>query len=312
MYNHLLKSIEKALSYIKGQRTSFYGEAWDIHLGEKAALIGNQFGVSLILDALLGAAQQRLVNLEEVEADITRLAKNMKDNGWRYFPNFDLIPPDADDTAQMVQLLSRINRDVSAPVSLLLSKQNADGSFKTWLRGASEADVEVTANVLYAFFLVDQHKYQDQLLAGAKFLVSTQHRQGWWGSTWYYDKFYGTYVCLRILDKIDSFPAIEKGVEFLIKSQNKDGGWGSNRSTAQDTAFSLLSLPRDPAFEPVCRGIEFLVTHQQLDGSWDAHPFFFTFGSKHKFDQPIVYKSKTVTTAYALKALLCFTEKNYF
>lgn len=308
MHDMVSESTERALSYILAQRESFYGEAWDIHFGDNVALVGNQFGVSLVLDALLDACEHELVKPEDIKEDIGRLAATMKDGGWRYFPGFDIIPPDADDTAQMVQLLVRIHGDVDAPVSLLLEKENVDGSFKTWLQGVSGADVEVTANVLYALYMVDKKKYHNQLLRGAEFLISVQEPEGWWRSTWYYDKFYGTYVCLRILSRLGCYAAVERGHQFLVQSQNDDGGWGSNGSTAQDTAFSLLSLPSDHA-EYIQKGIDYLVMHQRADGSWNVHPFFFTFGSIDKFDRPVIYKSKTVITACALRALLDFSWK---
>ena len=162
-------------------------------------------------------------------------------------------------------------------------------------------DNEVVANFIYGLVLLNEEKYQNKIDLSVSFLLNTQNKEGFWASRWYY----GTYVCLRLFSKLNlQNDNISKAIFFIENSQNIDGGWGLNdKSDPLNTAMSLLSLSyykNDSV--TVKKAISYLKKTQFENGSWCAVDFI-----RPKTNEP--YKSKTITTAYVLKALIKF-EKN--
>ncbi|HXO28836.1 MAG TPA: hypothetical protein VOA80_15910, partial [Thermoanaerobaculia bacterium] len=196
--------------------------------------------------------------------------------GWRYFPELPELPPDADDLAQIMQVLLRRGRldDVhlhcAGALSILLDdNRHRDGSFETWIipaRGRTPeerlqarharlswgtgADPEVVANLLYALVLFDPTRFAKTLQRGAGYLHRQQRDDGSWTSTWYRGPYYGTYACVRLLRAMSpappatsASPALVRAAEFLCHSQHGDGGWGAEgESNALDTALALAAL----------------------------------------------------------------------
>jgi squalene-hopene/tetraprenyl-beta-curcumene cyclase len=259
--------------------------------------------------------------------------------GWSYFPNLPELPPDADDLAQVMQVLLGSNRHTEVekycetPLKVLLEDCSyPDGSFETWIVPASNltpeqerqvqfiknawgrgADNDVIANLLYALTLYDKNRFTDVIAQGITYLESQQQCDGSWLSTWYYGAYYGTYVCLRLLvaTKPDS-PAISKALNFLRSSQLDDGGWGLEKaSDPLNTALSLLGLG---LAQKCChklmdetiaeKALNYLHMNQLEDKGWSKCEFIrMDIGrATGEVKSILSYGSRTITTAFVLEA----------
>jgi hypothetical protein len=262
--------------------------------------------------------------------------------GWSYFPSVREIAADADDLGQVMQVLIKGNKRSSIetycriPIEILLNDCHHPntGGIETWIlpkhsrseiqnvqaefnstKWGSGPDVDVMANFLYALSLYDYDLYKNYIEEGINYIVSKSEKMSFWNSRWYYGRFYGTMVCVRLcIEAIkNNFNLNEKYSEtlqsvnkYILDNQNKDGGWSMEEneiSDALNTSFALYTLMISefstdilPVLE---RGIDYLNQTQNKDGSWNAVPFI-----KPRLNDP--YKSKTITTGYVLNTLAIY------
>jgi hypothetical protein len=249
--------------------------------------------------------------------------------GWSYFPTVVEIAADIDDLGQIIQVFIACGRsnlvDVHCMQAIrvaLSDRTCSNGGVETWIipkenqnaiqqrqelfntsKWGKGPDVEVVANFMYALHQFDSKKFQNPIKNAIKFIIEHQNEEGFWDSRWYYGKYYGTYVCLRLLEEYkDLFPAyMLKAIEFIIDHQNEDGGFSTVLGKTSDplaTAFALLSLKLflDSEHRSVVMAEEYLKRVQHPNGYWVESNFI-----KPKAQEP--YKSKTITTAFVLKAL---------
>lgn len=262
--------------------------------------------------------------------------------GWAYFPAFKPLPSDADDVAQVMIALLRSGRGSEvdaycAPAVQFLFEECAhpDGSFETWLlpreslddeeryqRHCAEnywgtgPDPEVVANLLYALSLYDARRYAEVIERGCAYLARVQEPDGSWRSTWYHGPYYGAYVCTRALALRGAFsPALRSAERFLLDSRKADGSWGlGSEGDPLSTAFALIALSQvrtlsgNPQLgEALESGRRYLARAQEGDGSWPAVDFIrMELGrAKNNVFCVLTYRSRTIATAFAVKALAC-------
>jgi squalene-hopene/tetraprenyl-beta-curcumene cyclase len=259
--------------------------------------------------------------------------------GWSYFPDFPDLAPDADDLGQVLQVLVRAGyRDLAhayaaEPLRVLLDDcVHGDGSFETWIvpaqnRSAKQelqlaaarakwgtgADVEVVANLLHALLLYDADRFGAPCRRGARFIESRQRNDGSWPCRWYFGWYYGTYVCTRLLAALgEESAAIERAAHFLRTTQNADGGWGATAGTPSDaltTSMALLGLASATRGSPDgtdatrAERARTLLARQGARNGWPSCPFIRPSGVHS-------YGSRTITTAFVLKAALAWSNKN--
>ncbi len=295
----------QALRYIVDQWHLGFGEARHVmefppNLGFSGPQCqrGDTFQRALIADTLCDVNEElggALHEVLETEVEYLLSRKGPDIGGWAYFPELPELPPDADDLAQIMQVLwssghrGELRDHCDKPLSIVLGGANDDGSFESWIIPLSDrteqetrqlqfarttwgtgADPEVVANLLYALALIDRKRYSREIERGLRYLEKMQLHDGSWESTWYQGPFYGTYVCLRLLAEGQvtrhSRP-VHQAAAFLLASQNPDGGWGLGASSnALDTSLALLGLatvPRDAldsrqVSENISRALEFL------------------------------------------------------
>jgi hypothetical protein len=293
--------------------------------------ISDTFQRAMLNDCLHVVASASGINIKPyIDAEINYLISRMnKDStgGWSYFPAVAEIAADIDDLGQIMQLLINSDRDdllksaCDNPINIALSSRyNQAGGIATWIipndnqtvqqqkqdmfnrtKWGTGPDVEVTANFVYALFLYDKDKYGKIIHTSSKYICENQLENGAWESRWYYGLYYGTYVCLRLLEKNRNKYRhhIRKALEFILKNQNADGGFGlkNNISDALSTSFALLTLKLiDKDNIAIKRAEEYLKQTQESEGSWAAVDFI-----KPKTSEP--YKSKVLTAAFVLKSL---------
>ena len=344
----------KALRYIIDRWHLGFGEARHImEFAPALGLLGPQiqrgdiFQRALVADALCDA--DTLLNgtvRPIVDQEIAYLLSRRDPGraGWRYFPELPDLPPDADDLAQIMQVLWRSDRrrelqeQCEEPLSIVFDDiSHADGSFETWIIPSTDQtdsetrqaecartmwgtgpDVEVMANLLYAIALIDLERYRERIDRGATYLEEHQRDNGGWSSTWYHGPFYGTYVCLRLLARVRSGSvAVRRAASMLRDSQNADGGWGEDgASTALDTSLALLglaavhaagaALPEDAAL--ASRALAWLQSKECDGGSWPADHFIrMEVGRATGGPTYVVsHGSRTLTTTFVMKATLAW------
>jgi squalene-hopene/tetraprenyl-beta-curcumene cyclase len=260
--------------------------------------------------------------------------------GWRYIPGVPELPPDTDDLAAVLQVLVRTDTrlaEVCDDAIQLLFDQNAfpDGSCETYIvdwqderevtrrmaRGIETGlgkgpDPEVVANLLYALWLYNPARYAERIARGVDYLLGQQAADGYWESNNYHGPYYGTFVASRIISLYrPEAPALSRAASFVLAGQAPDSGWGQPDSIPIDTALALLSLSYLAAASvavparSVEAGLDFLLAAQQEDGSWPATIFMEWDGNRASVQagrgKPLLlsYKSRTIATAYCLKAL---------
>jgi squalene cyclase len=236
------------------------------------------------------------------------------------------LAPDADDLGEVLRALCRVGGSALAetcedPIALALESAGDDGAFPTWILdplGMSSADEacraylwiggkgihpEVVANLLCALHEYDCKRFDVPLRRAREYFEATQGDDGFWESRWYAGPFYGTYRVAAFLSSVDrSHPALARARRSLLAAQRGDGGWGEEASDPLSTSFAVLTLAADGAGAAAARSraAAYVAAAQEPDGGWPAC----LWGSFETGVGLETYGSRSVTTAYCLKALL--------
>jgi squalene-hopene/tetraprenyl-beta-curcumene cyclase len=343
----------RALQFLIRQWQLGFGEARHLmHFSHAAGFTGKSemqygdiFQRAVIADILWEAAQAFQLDLQRVLDFETNylLEHHCRDGigGWSYFPNLPELAPDADDLAQMIQVLlhtgrhDEIARYCETPLATLLSDNcHEDGSLETWIiprtprspkqeRQLSYAqnawgtggDVDVMANLLYALALYDHVRFAEIIDAGIAYIEAHQQADGSWLSTWYHGPYYGTFVCVRLLARVkpDSL-ALERAQVFLTTHQMPEVCWGLNEEQGDplSTALALLSYfelarlyKHQDMWPAIQQALAYLHTsYDAEEKAWPNCEFIrMELGRPSgQVTKVLSYGSKTITTAFVLKA----------
>lgn len=181
---------------------------------------------------------------------------------WKYFPLLRELPADCDDLAEILRALIWARPDavrLCEPALRMVQQQQApDGSFSTWIIDSNDttaatnhirqavdhlwgntADVEVMANLLEALHILDVDRAgQAQTFASfsekaLNYIFNAQHIQGYWDSQWYWGRFYGTLVCVRLIAQVwPGHPSLSRSLAFIEQALASDSEIGSLLSAA--------------------------------------------------------------------------------
>ncbi len=331
------KTFFNALKYIKSNMVNDYFELKHFmylssHDGfEDNVYIGEVFPRTIMSIFLIKFSIKNNLNCSlfcKNEIDrIIFLRDSNSDLGWSYFKNVKQIAPDIDDLAQVLILFSLTNnfelidKYCTKAIKVVLDNNIMDnGGIKTWIINKTETptniiqkkfnklwgvgpDVEVVANFLYALFMLDKKKYHNHIINGCLYIAKSQTNEGFWPSRWYVGNYYGTYVCVKLLncykDLFNKNLLLAKA--FLRKSQNIDGGFSLSSEEVSDplsTSFFLLTskilVNKNLSIN---KAINFLILSQNSDGYWGEVNFIEPRPNSF-------YKSKVLTTTFCLDALL--------
>ena len=303
---------------------------------------GDVFQRALILDTFLDFNSYLSQQLQEViAAEVQYLVSTRRNRGiggWAYFPNLPELPPDADDLAQIMQVLLRAGYAevlapfIEVPLQVLLNDQANEDAWESWIipkqmsneeqvlqqewvdkAWGTGSDVEVVANLVYALQLYDASRFQAEINRGLAFLYNNHQGRFCWKSTWYHGDYYGTYVSLRAIcaasgNKI----VVEAAIRFLEEKRNRDGSWSIKEqgSSPLQTALALLALAIAKQYlgqqlsadwlEPSLQYLQANYTPQQ---GWPASPFIqMPMGRPYGFVHTILsYESASITNNYIAK-----------
>lgn len=302
---------------------------------------GDVFQRALIADTFLDF-KDIVTGLEEIiasEADYL-LSTRRKNGvgGWSYFPGLPELSPDADDLAQVMQVMLRAGyREQTSPLfetplKVLLEEQANDTAWETWIvpkHDKSEeqelqtewintawgtgSDIEVVANLIYALILYNPTRFNAEISRGIAFLLDS-HKNYCWESTWYYGNYYGTYVSVRALCAANSDPeTIARAIEFIKNSRLNDGGWAidGQESSPLQTALALLTLGIatqhlgiKPDEQWLNKSIKYLEETYLPHEGWRSSPFIkMPMGRPYGFiHTTLTYESIAITNNYIAKA----------
>ncbi len=345
-----LTSLKKGIAYLLVERKNNYNEAnhaMRLPSSEKRdsgygkIVVGNLFQRTLLVETFLdiNLIIPNLIEKNIIYEDIDIIINlRMKPSlmGWNYFPGYKFLPPDTDDLAQVIHILSKssypnTHKYIDDIIEILIKyNKNSDDTFKTWIIDPHDdsehqkklklaiknywgdykgRDIEVTANFLYSLSLYNPNKFKKIIFNGLSAILSAQSTKGCWDSIWYWDSFYGTYISVRLLVKMKVKKRyLENAKKFILTTQNTDGGWGFNNSNPLNTSLALLTLAslktNNIAFpkEVLNKGLLYLINEQDQFGSWEKSPFIrMRMGAKDNS-----YGSVTVTTSFVVRALAQF------
>lgn len=312
-----------------------YGKTVKGKLFQRTILLDLLFDIN---DLQTNLFSEKIIN-NELNNIINSKMKTVR-GGWNYFSEYEYLPPDTDDLAQVIQVLvkskrNRIKEHIDDSIGLLLNHNTYQNhTFNTWILDPGDnnpiqtfyktvtkdywgnycgKDIEVTANMLYALAIYNKEKYSKLISKGIDSILDFQNLNGTWSSIWYWYNFYGTYVAVRLLSYLKTkLITLESTAKYLKDNQNKDGGWGNKLSDPMSTAFSILILidirktGYDIDIEIFNRAINYLLSQQKKSGAWDKVPFI-----KMKVgDKFATYKSASTTTVFVLKALCQLLKAN--
>ena len=332
-------AVRQATAMLLGEQRNGYHEAVH-HLGfprQRGGRLAHEihpallFQRAVVLDGLLdaraaGAAVPDRVTSAEVMT-ILRLKHRDVRGGWSYIPEVPELPPDADDLGQVLQVLTRHGGPALAfaceePIRLALDGAVPDGGFSTWILDSprrSDADrqtrdylnvvggagihPDVVANLVQGLLAYDGVRYRDVMLHAVAYLESAQDGGGAWPSHWYAGPYYGTYRVASVIAALaPNAAALGRARAFLRDGQRRDGGWGDAATDPLSTALGLLAATSagiDADDGVVERSASCLMALQEADGGWPASPWIVF----QTMDGVESYGSRTITTAFCLKAL---------
>jgi squalene-hopene/tetraprenyl-beta-curcumene cyclase len=356
----LYNSIKNCLSYLKNQRKIRYPDAVHKMLFPRIAARSQTYDMhegfifqrALICDALLDAFDAGFdIDKRELIEDVNLLIRSVAtdvEGGWRYFQYLNILPPDSDDLAQVLQVILRTGLKtpefVYRSIDLLFTQgAHVDGSFETWIidkNNPSEVnkmiiwsvenmwgkgpDVDVMANLLYSLKILDSKKYDSKIEKGCEFIIKSQTPFGYWNSDWYIDRFYSVFVCARLISLIcPNSNCLYKTYKFLLDSQKSNGSWGDGEGDPLQTSLALIGLfyimPSINTNNQVTidKGIKYILDSQSDKGFWKSSPFI-KMNTNRALNQKnigtpnlITYESNTITSTFCLKALSKSLSQNY-
>nr|WP_244162041.1 prenyltransferase/squalene oxidase repeat-containing protein [Micromonospora eburnea] len=159
------------------------------------------------------------------------------------------LPADADTTSVTLYALARLGRPVD-PSSLWTYDTGAH--FCTW-PGEDGTSITTNAHVLDALghHLARGGPAADARLAAtvdrvAAWLIARQEADGRWCDRWHASPYYATYCAALALGDhardAAGRAAVGRAVDWLLTAQRSDGSWGRWAGTAEETAYSVLTL----------------------------------------------------------------------
>lgn len=308
---------------------------------------GSVFQHAIVCRTLAMAKSIFDVNEQAIQAGLSYLLEQQDpaSGGWKYFTNLPELPPDADDVAQVLlafietgnsrttEIFSRILKiievladPVSGEISTWLVDPTASDPKSQLYRRAIEqwwsdgSDPEVIANIAFALWRLDSYRFGKWILRACDWLASQQMEEGWWESTWYWGRTYGTWMAIRLFTAVSPRDlSLARATEWWISSQSKNGYWDPSVPSILETAFGLevgVELAKAGFLSPDCsllrRIASWLCNRQVDDGGWDASTFIrmdinrasAQYGvTKPKYRS---YSSRIITTAFCIQALLDF------
>lgn len=291
--------------------------------------------------ALIGLALHPLRGMQNTSTILTRIAQFLKSEDhkyglWRYWTpkgaNYQIIPPDADDTACASKLLELLGETVpNNKVFFLQNRAHKSGLFYTWLvprwkqlfrKGGfnvffklyrnpivivqyfrqspadwDDIDAVVLGNIL---FYLGIRAETSPIVAFLEDIVMNNKEQD--TDKWYHSPIHLYYVVAKNIHAGNISNA--KLSQVLVKKLSglTDQHMGKIGANVLETAMAISALVY-LCEKPIRTSIEYVLEIQEPSGSWPNHYFYYAgrgFSSSEMF---YGWCSPALTTAYCLEAL---------
>lgn len=172
--------------------------------------------------------------------------------------------------ARRILALKAASRDASADISLLVARQNPDGSFG----GAPDYQ----SNVLDTSFALSALKTSSEAsvpaLKAVNYLLQLQSANGSFSFNRDASSAYVTALASSALqsvsDNIQALAAVSRANSWLLSAQKADGSWGTVAETSL-VQLALVGTTSDSALQNIITAS--IVSHQDTDGSWGRDPY---------------------------------------
>lgn len=304
--------------------------------GSQTLKSGDLFGRLLTLDAISRVPftprgrdlYEQMVTIESKYLESLGERDPLGHRVWKYFPDLPELPADIDDLAELLRFASRTARgylhdDIRVSIGHIVYDRSTHLP-ETWIvppisthpvherqrhyiesswgRGC---DPEVAANFFDAATTSGIRTGVDET-AALHYFESQQRTDGLWNSTWYVGPYYGTFAILRAIRHMSDcalkHAIITRAISGLHGAMTQDGAWGLNgrEGDALSSALAILTLDLAGVNAAPNQALELLLAESE-----HFIPFI-------KMDIPqhggkkrtLFYGSHTVTTAFAIRALL--------
>ena len=343
MYKRTLNhSINKAITYLLSQQQNNFIESFHQITFPVINASGypvfethktNLFQRAIAIEALLQAKSDgfsiaETIIIEEVKNIIQQKHPLVK-GGWSYMPQLLDFPPDLDDLGAILQIAAKVsNNDLNiicndAILFVFNTCVNEDGSIPTWILdneddsdatlrinkmiqviGGGGIHIEVMANFLEGLMAYDKKEvYKQKIYRSAQYIRTLQNTDFSWPSKWYWGQLYGTYKVANVLVKFESEAYLNNIFSFFLLQQNKNGSWGAYGGNALETSFAVLTLlnaAKEKYAPQIFPAVHWLINDQLDDGCWLESRFI----KMETRNGTLSYGSKTISTAFVLKALI--------
>ena len=234
---------------------------------------GDIFGRAYLLNVLndltsFGVQLKEIENSRYIDFLLQNVTKFYK-AGWSYFPDLKELAPDIDTLSEVTKfanytkdkaLCEKVNEAIDF---VLLNCIKENGAIDTWMlssdnlseqekygmefasqRWKIRQDSEVVANFIHAISIYEQYnkdikKYVER---GIAYLKKCQDEDGFWHSSWYCGKMYGTYVCTRaIIQNNKSDEIIDEILKNILELFDEEGRYKDN-FVINDYLYCILIL----------------------------------------------------------------------
>lgn len=145
----------------------------------------------------------------------------------------DYFPVDCDDTACAYSVF--FDQGISFPVKNMdiFDKQDHFITFEDEF----QVSISATCRAVYLYRQLgrDVTKYQD-------YIVSKQHKDGYWRDKWHLSRLYTTFLASLVLDPVRHQDSMTRAVRYIVNTQTEQGGWHGYNPNASEAAEAVFCL----------------------------------------------------------------------
>jgi hypothetical protein len=145
----------------------------------------------------------------------------------------DYFPADCDDTACCYSVFVDQKLPFNAKNIEIFDKESYFITFEDEFQTSISATCR--AVFLYQQMGRDVSKYQ-------QYIVSKQHKDGYWRDKWHLSRLYTTFLSTLVLDSVEHEESLRRAVRYIVHSQTEEGGWHGYNSNACESAEAIFCL----------------------------------------------------------------------
>lgn len=175
------------------------------------------------------------------------------------FASIRAMPEDVDDTSMTIAMLCALGNPVSPEALWNFETEEHFVSYAHERTSSTSAN----AHVLEALLETPDNTQLHRIAKVVQYLLQQQSSEGYWYDKWHISRYYATFSVIAPFARLHASPSLRNGIHsntgneitpigvyqsmqqaarWILSTQQSDGGWGDNGSTAEETAYAVLSL----------------------------------------------------------------------